>query len=229
MLIGYMRVSKADGSQVLDLQRDALLAAGVKPSRLYEDQASGKKDDRPGLDACLKSLREGDTLIVWKLDRLGRNLRHHVNTIHDLMERKIGFRVLSGQGANIDTTTAGGRRVFGICAALAEFERELIRERTIAGLSSARARGRNGDWPYTMTPAKLRLAQAAMAKRDTGSATFVRSLASRARRSTASSIPRASCAPTARSCSSARARPSAHEGARDQDLRLDPWSNLVSK
>jgi DNA invertase Pin-like site-specific DNA recombinase len=167
VLIGYMRVSKADGSQVLDLQRDALLAAGVKPSRLYEDQASGKKDDRPGLDACLKSLREGDTLIVWKLDRLGRNLRHLVNTIHDLMERKIGFQVLSGQGANIDTTTAGGRLVFGIFAALAEFERELIRERTIAGLSSARARGRNGGRPYTMTPAKLRLAQAAMAKRDT--------------------------------------------------------------
>ena len=167
MLIGYMRVSRADGSQVLDLQRDALIAAGVKPSRLYEDEASGKKDDRPGLNACLKSLREGDTLFVWKLDRLGRNLRHLVNTVHDLMERKIGFRVLSGQGANIDTTTPGGRLVFGIFAALAEFERDLIRERTIAGLSSARARGRNGGRPFTMTPAKLRLAQAAMAKRDT--------------------------------------------------------------
>lgn len=162
-----MRVSKADGSQVLDLQRDALLAAGVKPSRLYQDHASGKKDDRPGLEACLKSLREADTLIVWKLDRLGRNLRHLVNTIHDLMERKIGFRVLTGQGANIDTTTASGRLVFGIFAALAEFERELIRERTIAGLASARARGRNGGRPFFMTPAKLRLAQAAMAKRDT--------------------------------------------------------------
>ena len=167
MLIGYMRVSEADGSQVLDLQRDALIAAGVKPSRLYEDEASGKKDDRPGLNACLKSLREGDTLVVLKLDRLGRNLRHLVNTVHDLMERKIGFRVLSGQGANIDTTTAGGRLVFGIFAALAEFERDLIRERTIAGLASARARGRNGGRPFTMTPAKLRLAQAAMAKRDT--------------------------------------------------------------
>ncbi len=161
-----MRVSKADGSQGLDLQRDALLAAGVKPSQLYEDQASGKKDDRPGLEACLKSLRDGDTLIVWKLDRLGRNLRHLVNTIHDLMERQIGFRVLSGQGTTIDTSTAGGRLIFGIFAALAEFERELIRERTIAGLSSARARGRHGGRPYTMTPAKLRLAQAAMAKRD---------------------------------------------------------------
>ena len=131
---------------MLDLQRDALIAAGVGRSHLYEDQASGKKDDRPGLEACLKALREGDTLIVWKLDRLGRNLRHLVNTIHDL-----------------DTTTASGRLVFGIFAALAEFERELIRERTIAGLSSARARGRNGGRPYTMTPAKLRLAQAAMA------------------------------------------------------------------
>jgi DNA invertase Pin-like site-specific DNA recombinase len=167
VLIGYMRVSKADGSQVLDLQRDALIAAGVKASRLYEDRASGKRDDRPGLEACLKSLRENDTLIVWKLDRLGRNLRHLVNTIHDLIERKIGFRVLTGQGANIDTTTASGRLVFGIFAALAEFERELIRERTIAGLSSARARGRNGGRPYTMTPTKLRMAQAAMAKRDT--------------------------------------------------------------
>ena len=166
MLIGYMRVSKADGSQVFDLQRDALLAAGVEPSRLYQDHASGKKDDRPGLETCLKSMREDDTLIVWKLDRLGRNLRHLVNTIHEL-ERKIGFRVLTAQGANIDTTTAGGRLVFGIFAALAEFERELIRERTTAGLSSARARGRNGGRPYTMTPAKLRLAQAAMVDRDT--------------------------------------------------------------
>ena len=141
MLIGYMRVSKADGSQVFDLQRDALLAAGVEPSRLYQDHASGKKDDRPGLEACLKSLREADTLIVWKLDRLGRNLRHLVNTIHDLMERKIGFRVLTGQGANIDTTTAGGRLVFGIFAALAEFERELIRARTGEGRARAIARG----------------------------------------------------------------------------------------
>ena len=167
MLVGYMRVSKADGSQVLDLQRDALVAAGVKPRQFYEDRASGKRDDRPGLEACLKSLRESDTLVVWKLDRLGRDLRHLVNTVHDLMERKVGFRVLAGQGANIDTTTPGGRLVFGIFAALAEFERELIRERTVAGLAAARARGRKGGRPYVMTPAKLRLAQAAMASRDT--------------------------------------------------------------
>ena len=167
MLVGYMRVSKADGSQALDLQRDALTAAGVKARHLYQDEASGKRDDRPGLDACLKALREGDTLVVWKLDRLGRNLRHLVNTVHELMERGIGFKVLAGQGANIDTTTPGGRLVFGIFAALAEFERELIRERTLAGLASARARGRKGGRPFTMTPAKLRTAQAAMAKRDT--------------------------------------------------------------
>src|SRR5690349_6955235 len=99
-----MRVSKADGSQVLDLQRDALLAAGVEPERLYEDHASGKRDDhRPGLDACLKSLRAGDTLVVWKLDRLGRNLRHLVNVVHDLTGLRIGLKVLAGEGAAIDT------------------------------------------------------------------------------------------------------------------------------
>jgi DNA invertase Pin-like site-specific DNA recombinase len=165
MLVGYMRVSKADGSQSTDLQRDALLDAGVGPGRLYEDKASGKKDDRPELAACLKALRDNeDTLMVWKLDRLGRNLRHLVNIVHDLTERGIGLKVLTGQGAAIDTTTASGKLVFGIFAALAEFERELISERTIAGLASARARGRNGGRPYKMTPAKLRLAMASMGK-----------------------------------------------------------------
>jgi len=162
VLIGYMRVSKADGSQVLDLQRDALLGAGVKAGHLYEDHASGKRDDRPGLEACLKALRQDDTLVTWKLDRLGRDLRHLVNLVHDLTGRGIGLKVVAGQGANLDTTTANGRLVFGIFAALAEFERELIVERTRAGLASARARGRNGGRPFKMTPAKLRLAQAAM-------------------------------------------------------------------
>lgn len=165
--IGYMRVSKADGSQVLDLQRDALLAAGVKPEHLYEDYASGKKDDRPGLAACLKALREGDTLVVWKLDRLGRNLRHLINTVHDLTARGVGLKVLAGHGAAIDTTTAAGKLVFGIFAALAEFERELIAERTKAGLASARARGRVAGRPFKMTAAKLRLAMAAMGKPET--------------------------------------------------------------
>lgn len=167
MLIGYMRVSKADGSQGLDLQRDALLAAGIRPDHLYEDFASGKKDDRPGLTACLKALREGDTLVVWKLDRLGRDLRHLINTVHDLTARGIGLKVLTGHGAAIDTTTAAGKLVFGIFAALAEFERELIAERTKAGLASARARGRHGGRPFKMTAAKLRLAMAAMGQPET--------------------------------------------------------------
>ena len=157
MLIGYMRVSKADGSQATDLQRDALIAAGVDPVHLYEDQASGMREDRPGLTSCLKALRTGDTLVVWKLDRLGRDLRHLINTVHDLTGRGIGLKVLTGHGAAIDTTTAAGKLVFGIFAALAEFERELIAERTIAGLASARARGRKGG----------RLAMAAMGQPET--------------------------------------------------------------
>lgn len=167
MLIGYMRVSKADGSQVTDLQRDALVEAGVPTDQLYEDHASGKRDDRPGLDACLKALREGDTLVVWKLDRLGRNLKHLVEVVQGLNARGVGLKVLTGQGASIDTTTANGRLMFAFFAALAEFERELIVERTNAGLAAARARGRNGGRPFKMTAAKLRLAQAAMGKPET--------------------------------------------------------------
>ena len=167
MLIGYMRVSKAGGSQSTDLQRDALISAGVSPDHLYEDQASGRRDERPGLMACLKALRDGATLLVWKLDRLGRNLRHLVNTVHDLTARGVGLKVLTGQGAAIDTTTAAGKLVFGIFAALAEFERELISERTVAGLASARARGRKGGRPFKMSAAKLRLAMAAMGQPET--------------------------------------------------------------
>ena len=162
-----MRISKADGSQSTDLQRDALLAAGVDQAQLYEDQASGKREDRPGLTSCLKALREGDTLMVWKLDRLGRNLRHLINTVHDLTARGVGLKVLTGQGAAIDTTSAAGKLVFGIFAALAEFERELISERTVAGLASARARGRKGGRPFKMTAAKLRLAMASMGQPET--------------------------------------------------------------
>ena len=147
---------------MLDLQRDALLAAGVEAGHLYEDHASGKRDDRPGLEACLKAVRFGDTLVAWKLDRLGRDLRHLVNLVSNLTKRGAGLRVLAGEGAAIDITTANGRLMFGFFAALAEFERELIVERTKAGLASARARGRNGGRPYKMTAAKLRLAQAAM-------------------------------------------------------------------
>lgn len=167
MLIGYMRVSKANGSQTTDLQRDALISAGVAPEQLYEDQASGRRDDRPGLAACLKALREGDTLVLWKLDRLGRDLRHLINTVHDLTARGVGLKVLTGHGAAIDTSTPAGKLVFGIFAALAEFERELISERTVAGLVSARARGRKGGRPFKMTAAKVRLAMAAMGQPET--------------------------------------------------------------
>ncbi len=167
MLVGYMRVSKADGSQVTDLQRDALLAAGIDAQHLYEDATTGKRDDRPGLGSCLKALRKGDTLIVWKLDRLGRDLRHLVNTVHELTTRGVGFKVLAGHGASIDTTTANGKLVFGIFAALAEFERELIVERTRAGMAAARARGRCGGRPAKMTTTKLRLAMVAMGQPET--------------------------------------------------------------
>ena len=175
-LIGYMRVSKADGSQTLDLQKDALRSAGISERHFYSDTASGKKDDRPGLSACLQALREGDTLVVWKLDRLGRSLRHLVNVVHELTSRDIGLRVLTGQGAAIDTTTPAGKLVFGIFASLAEFERDLISERTRAGLASARARGRKGGRRPKMTPAKLRLAMAAMGKPETNVGDLCREL-----------------------------------------------------
>jgi DNA invertase Pin-like site-specific DNA recombinase len=144
VLVGYARVSKADGSQVHDLQHDALMKAGVGQNHIYQDHASGSRDDRPGLETCLKALRSGDTLVVWKLDRLGRDLRHLVNLVGDLTTRGVGLKVLAGEGVSIDTTTANGRLVFAIFAGLAEFERELIVERTKAGLLAARARGRRG-------------------------------------------------------------------------------------
>jgi DNA invertase Pin-like site-specific DNA recombinase len=162
MFIGYARVSKSDGSQSLDLQQDALKAAGVHEDRIYKDLASGRHDARPGLEACLKSLRAGDVLVVWKIDRLGRNLKHLVATIDDLRKKNIGFKVLSGHGSQIDTTSPDGRFVFNLFAALSEFERELIAERTKAGLVAARARGRKGGRPRKMDRATLQMAMAAM-------------------------------------------------------------------
>jgi DNA invertase Pin-like site-specific DNA recombinase len=167
MLIGYARVSKSDNSQVLDLQIDALTNAGVKEENIYSDKISGSKDERPGLENCLKALREDDILVVYKLDRLGRNLKHLIQTVEDLTKRKIGFKVLSGQGVNIDTTTPAGKMIFSIFGALAEFEKELIRERTIAGITAARARGRMGGRKFNLTKAQVRLAEASMKNRDT--------------------------------------------------------------
>jgi len=167
MKIGYARVSKSDGSQVVDLQTDALIEHGVDPANIYTDHTSGKGKERPGLESCLKALRSGDLLVIWKLDRLGRSLKHLIDTVKDLTDRGIGLKVLSGQGADIDTTTASGKLVFGIFAALAEFESELIRERTLAGLAAARARGRKGGRKFQLNKHQVRLAQAAMKSRET--------------------------------------------------------------
>ncbi|MDN5247496.1 MAG: recombinase family protein [Candidatus Cardinium sp.] len=167
MLIGYARVSKSDGSQTLDLQIDALKEAGISENYIYKDEASGSIDDRQDLTNCLKTLREGDTLVVWKLDRLGRNLKHLVNLVQELHDKGVGLKVLTGQGANIDTTTPSGKMVFAIFAALAEFERALIRERTIAGLAAARARGRKGGRKLAISKVQLSLAQAAMENKKT--------------------------------------------------------------
>lgn len=154
MLIGYARVSTTD--QNLDLQKDALEGAGCE--RLFTDTASGAKSERPGLALALKECRQGDTLVVWKLDRLGRSLPHLVETVRDLAAKEIGFRSLQ---ESIDTTTSGGKLIFHIFASLAEFERDLIRERTNAGLSAARARGRKGGRPKgVMDPNKQKAALA---------------------------------------------------------------------
>jgi len=163
MFIGYIRVSKNDGSQNLDLQQDALIASGVNKNRIYQDMVSGKKEIRPGLQACLKALQPSDVLVVWKLDRLGRDLKHLILIVDDLRQRDVGFKVLTGHDAQIDTSTPNGRLVFGLFATLAEYERELIIERTNAGLKAARARGRMGGRPRKMNGATLRMAMAAMA------------------------------------------------------------------
>ena len=154
--IGYARVSTGD--QSLDLQRDALQQAGC--SLLYEDTASGKNTDRPELSNCLKALRAGDTLVVWRLDRLGRSLPDLVRIITDLEQRGVAFESITER---IETGTATGRLVFHVFASLAEFERGLLRERTLAGLAAARARGRHGGRKPALTPAQIREVKVLMA------------------------------------------------------------------
>lgn len=149
MLVGYERVSTID--QSLDSQRDELKAAGCE--KIYSDKVSGAKTDRPGLNDALAYLREGDVLVVTKLDRLGRTLKHLIATVEDLHWRNIGFKSLKD---GIDTTTSTGKLMFHIIGAIAEFERDLIRERTRAGLQAARARGRKGGRKLKATPEKLR-------------------------------------------------------------------------
>lgn len=153
MLVGYARISTDD--QDLALQRDALSAAGCE--RLFEDTISGAKAERPQLTEALDFLRPGDTLVVWRLDRLGRSLSNLIELMNTLAERGISFKSLTEQ---IDTTTSGGKLIFHIFGALAEFERELIRERTRAGLAAARARGRTGGRPRKLdSDSKLAMAQ----------------------------------------------------------------------
>jgi DNA invertase Pin-like site-specific DNA recombinase len=159
MLIGYMRVST--GEQSLDLQRDALDKIGCE--RIYEDVCSGRVTDRPGLIMAMEMARDGDAIVIWKLDRIGRSLAHVVGLVGDLQKRGVGLKVLTG---DVDTTTTTGRLVFGIFATLADFERDLIQERTMAGLSAARARGRAGGRPRVMTKQKLKAAMAMMADRE---------------------------------------------------------------
>ncbi len=151
-LLGYARVSTLE--QKAHLQTDALKAAGCV--RVWTDKASGTLDHRPKLDQVLDHLRPGDTLVVWRLDRLGRNLRHLIATVTDLQAREVGFRSLT---EGIDTTTPAGRLIFHVFGALAEFEAALIRERTTAGLEAARARGHHGGRPRAMTPDKLAVAR----------------------------------------------------------------------
>ena len=153
MIIGYARVSTQDQDPALQL--DALAAAGCE--QVFHEKATGATRERPELASCLRTLRQGDTLVVWKLDRLARSLKDLVAIIDDLQARGIGFRSLTEA---IDTTSTGGRLVFHIFGALAEFEHSLIRERTIAGLAAARARGRRGGRKPAMSKADIRKAAA---------------------------------------------------------------------
>ena len=176
-LIGYMRVStdkkpkngetvRPERIQTFDLQEDALIAAGVEKSDIYSDKVSGRKTSRPGLDECLRTLRKGDTLIVWRLDRLGRDALHLIKTIVEMNKKGIEFKTLTG--VQIDTTAPViGKFTLHLFAALAEMEADQTRERVMAGLEAARARGRFGGRPSALTANQLRYAQVAMQNRDT--------------------------------------------------------------
>jgi DNA invertase Pin-like site-specific DNA recombinase len=159
MLVGYMRVSSDSDRQTTDLQRDALLAAGVDERHLFEDHASGAKDDRPGLISALAFVRPGDVLVVWKLDRLGRSLSHLLTIVNSLRERNVAFRSLT---EGMDTTTPSGELLFHVFGALAQYERALTRERVFAGLAAAKRRGRVGGRPHAIVGEKLEVVIAAL-------------------------------------------------------------------
>ena len=152
MLVGYMRVSSESDRQTTDLQRDALLAAGVDSRHLFEDHASGAKDDRLGLTQVMEFVRPGDVLTVWKLDRLGRSLAHLLSIVTSLKDKQVAFRSLT---EGMDTTTPSGELLFHVFGALAQYERALTQERVLAGLEAARRRGRIGGRPLAITGEKL--------------------------------------------------------------------------
>lgn len=159
MLVGYMRVSSDSDRQSTDLQRDALLAAGVDARHLFEDHASGAKDDRTGLAQALEFVRPGDVLVVWKLDRLGRSLSHLLAIVNMLKDKQVAFRSLT---EGMDTATASGELLFHVFGALAQYERALIQERVVAGLAAAKRRGRIGGRPQAITGEKLNTITAAL-------------------------------------------------------------------
>lgn len=159
MLIGYMRISSDTDRQTTALQRDALIASGVDERHLFEDKASGARDDRPGLLSCLQYVKAGDTLVVWKLDRLGRSLPHLLAIVAGLRESGVAFRSLT---EGMDTNTPHGELLFHIFGALAQYERALTRERVQAGLAAAQRRGRRGGRPPVIGPEKLEAIVAAL-------------------------------------------------------------------
>jgi len=159
MLVGYMRVSSDNDRQTTDLQRDALLSAGVDPRHLFEDKASGARADRPGLQQALDYVRPGDCLVVWKLDRLGRSLSHLLHIVTTLQAQRVAFRSLTEQ---MDTTTPQGAFLFSVFGALAQYERALTQERIRAGLEAARRRGKRGGRPKAISPEKLEAILAAL-------------------------------------------------------------------
>jgi DNA invertase Pin-like site-specific DNA recombinase len=169
MLIGYARVSTQE--QTLNLQLDALRASGCE--RVFTDTISGAKQERKGLAEALEFMRQDDTLVVWRLDRLGRSLKHLIELVTSLHSRGIGFKSLTEQ---IDTTTSGGKLVFHVFGALAEFERDLIRERTQAGLQAARARGRQGGRPRRLDEKKLKMLRALYADKNNSIEDILRTL-----------------------------------------------------
>lgn len=167
MKVGYVRVSKNDGSQSTSMQRDALIEYGVLDENIYEDLASGAKDDRPGLEACLKALRADDELVLYRIDRLGRKTHSMITLLHSLAQRSVSIRVLNGYGEIFSSSGPAAQLVTTVMLAVISYERDVLIERTKHGLQAARARGRIGGRKFAMTPSMLRRAQHGMASRDT--------------------------------------------------------------